>query len=152
MSHVVSSPVVVQKIDCLKKAVEKIHGLTWCEGQKTHAWYGSWQDDYAKKDAAYKLGIDPKDYGKCEHAIRVKGSTYEIGVVKRNDGTGYALVWDFWGPGKKINTVIGAGGEKLLVEYQKEYLKQFATEQGFSFSMEQTSEDVTIEMEQLSML
>ncbi len=45
--------------------------------------------------SAYKLGIDPQEYGTSDHAIRVAGVHYEIGVVKRTDGKGWSLVWEF---------------------------------------------------------
>lgn len=148
MSHVVTSPVIITSLACLKRAVASFGKLHWCEGQKTHRWYGRWVKDYHMDDAAYKLGIDPKTYGKCEHAIRVDGSNYDIGVVKRKDGKGYSLVWDFFGTGRQINEVIGDGAEHLLVAYQKEYLQQFAEEQGLTFSMEVSGEEMNIEMEQ----
>lgn len=101
------------------------------EGKKKYAWFGKWVGDYSKEDAAYKLGIDPEDYGKCEHAIRVEGSSYEIGVMKRKDGNGYSLVWDFFATGRNINKVIGDGAEKLMTEYSREFINQFANTNSF---------------------
>ena len=116
------------------------------ENQLRITGYGSWQNDYSAAEAAYKLGIDPSGARQCVHAIKVKGCRYEIGVCKRKDGTGYSLVWDFWGTGKNIDKVIGDGGQKLLVEYQKEHLKTFAEESGFTFEMNVANNETNIEM------
>lgn len=147
MSHVVSSAVIITDLACLKAAVKKMKGLHWREGQKTFKWYGRWVNDYDAADSAYKLGIDPKDYGKCEHAIAVDGSNYEIGLMKRKDGKGYSIVWDFYGTGRHINAVVGDGAEKLLVEYQKEFISRFANTEGLNVTMEETSEEITMELE-----
>ncbi len=119
MSHVASVELIVHDLDALAVAAEKC-GMKLVQDQKTYKWYGKWVQDYNDKDAAYKLGIDPDDYGKCEHAIVVPGdkSAYEIGVVKNPKGEGYVLVYDFWGPGQKIvDRVGGQDCSKLVQEY-----------------------------------
>lgn len=152
MSHVRTSPVCIQPdpfaIACLKAAVGKIKGLHWKENQKTFKWYGSWVNDYDQADAAYKLGIDTKDYGKCEHAISVDGSGYEIGLMKRKDGKGYSIVWDFFGTGRHIEEVIGKGAEKLLVAFDKEYVTRFANMENMNLTWnEETKDEALFEME-----
>lgn len=147
MSHVVSSPILISDLACLKAAVQKISGLHWKEGQKQWRWYGSWQDDYAAADAAYKLGIDVKDYGTSDHVITVDGSGYDIGVMKRKDGKGYSLVWDFFGTGRHINEVVGDGCEKLMVEYQRAYVTKFANLENMNMNWEETKDEVIFEME-----
>lgn len=129
ISHVVTSPVIISDLNCLQQAVERDPKLIWKEGQKKYAWVGRYYRDYHEEDAAYHHGINPKDYGKCEHAIKVKGCKFEIGVVKRKDGKGYSLVWDFIGDGQKINDAIGKGAEKLISDYQEIYLQTFAAEE-----------------------
>lgn len=148
MSHVVASGVIITDIDCLKAAVARVPGLHWKENQKTWAWYGKWVGDYDAADAAYKLGIDTKDYGKCEHAIKVDGSNYEIGVMKRKDGKGYSLVFDFFGSnGKKIQQMVGDGCEKLMVEYQRAYVTRFANLENMNMTWKETKDEVLFEME-----
>jgi len=148
MSHVVASGVIITDIDCLKAAVAKVMGLHWKENQKTWKWYGKWVNDYSAADAAYKLGIETKDYGKCEHAIKVDGSSYEIGVMKRKDGKGYSLVFDFFGGnGHRIQDVVGTGCEKLMVEYQREYVTKFANLENMNMNWEETKDEVLFEME-----
>ena len=146
MSHIVSSKVVIADLACLKQAIQKFQALRWID-KKTYSWYGTFMNDYHGDDAAYKDGVDPKDYGKCEAALHVDGSDYEIGIMKRKDGKGYAIVWDFYGTGREINKVVGDGAEKLLVEYQKEFISRFANTEGLNLTMEETGEEITMELE-----
>lgn len=113
MSHVASVNIVIKDLAALKAACHEL-GLTFVENQKTHAWWGRWANDYAAKDAAYiQSGIKPENYGHCEHAIKVPGSTYEIGVYKNPKGAGFVLAYDFYGPGQGIRKKLGQGLEKL---------------------------------------
>jgi len=127
MSHVASVKTVVKDLDILEKACQAI-GLELVRNKHTFKWYGTWVNDYNGQNAAYRNGIDPKEYGKCEHAIRVKGGnkeTYEIGVVKNKDEEGYSLVYDFWQGGFGLEKVAG----KDLTILQKEYNKMVAVDQ-----------------------
>ncbi len=132
MSHVSSSAVIIKDIAALREAVKQFPELTFVEGQKTYEWYGHWANDFGRDDAAYKRhGIDPKDYGKCSHAIKVAGTTWEIGVVERKQG-GYALVWDFYGSqGRPINAVVGEQGTKLATQYSRFATINSAKRNGF---------------------
>lgn len=117
MSHVVSVDVIVQDLNALKAACKEL-GLTFKENQKKHRWYGNWQNDYSRSDAAYiQSGIDPMTYGKCEHAIEVPSSQYDIGVYKNPKGKGYVLAFDNYGTGRKIADTLGKGLEKLKQHY-----------------------------------
>ncbi len=147
MSHIVTSPVIITDIDCLKAAVKKIKGLKFKENQKTYAWYGRNVGDTNAAADALKLGINPEDFGKCAHAISVEGAGYEIGVMKRKDGSGYSLAWDYWGPGRNIPEVIGNGGEKLMCEYQRAFISRFATVESMNLTMEESADEITLELE-----
>lgn len=136
MSHVKTATTNVTDIDCLEKAVASIAGLRFKRDQKTYRWFGQWMNDYSVEDAAYKNGIDVKDYGKCEHAIECDGSSYDIGVMKRKDGKGYALVWDFFASGMSINRKIGDGAEKLIKEYNRQVVLKQAKLQGWHVSQQ----------------
>jgi hypothetical protein len=132
MSHVSCVNVEIKDLNALKRAAEEL-GLEFVEGQKTYKWYGVWVNDYHKEDAAYRHGIDPKDYGKCEHALRIPGdkTAYEVGVVKVADGT-FKLIWDFYGgPGGKLRKLIGNKGELLLQGYSKEVATKTLAKKGF---------------------
>jgi hypothetical protein len=152
MSHVATLKVKVNDIDALKVAVDKL-GLEWREGQKTYKWYGTWVNDYHGGDAAYKHGIDPKNYGKCDHAIGVPGKpgAYEVGVVKMEDGS-YSLIYDFWGGGHGLMEKIsheGRGGKdcgKLIQTYAREAAVKEAEAQGFFVEEEETDEEGDINL------
>jgi len=94
MSHVATVEIEVEDIDVLEE-VCKENGWSLNRNQKTFKWYGKWVNDFHGDTAAYKHGIDPKNYGKCEHAINVKKGAYEIGVVKNAKGK-HVLIWDTW--------------------------------------------------------
>lgn len=130
MSHVVCSSVIVTDLDILKKALSKFPKLKWLD-KKTYKWWGSWADDYSKEDAAYKNGIDVKDYGKCEACLQMDGVKYEIGIVRRKDGEGWSIVWDHYDDGKKLSKYIGRNAEHLMAAYSEEYVRHFAELKGF---------------------
>lgn len=122
MSHVVNMGIVVQSLEALKKACEVLGTLEFVQDQTNFKWYGQWMNDYSGQDAAYRQGVDPKEYGKCLHAIRVKGKegAYEIGVVKNRNGEGFLLVWDNWMGGYGLVEKVGQQGEILFREYTKQ--------------------------------
>jgi hypothetical protein len=121
MSHVAAIDILISKdpagMEALEAACKEL-GLVFLKDKKTFEWFGKWVDDYSAEDAAYiRAGIDPKEYGKCIHAIKVPGSQYEIGIVNRPDGKGYTLIYDFYGPGRRIMEKLGKGCEKLKQMY-----------------------------------
>jgi len=113
MSHVETIELQVKDLEALKAACKE-NGWTFLEGQKTFKWYGRWVNDFHGETAAYKHGIKPEDYGKCDHAISVPGASYEIGLVKK--GSAYQVVFDAWGGGG-LPKKIGSGAEKLKQSY-----------------------------------
>ena len=119
MSHVVGIKTAVKDLGALKRAAEAM-GLEFMEGQTTHNWFKNWANDYDEDNAAYKLGIDPQEYGKCMHAIRMKGNpdAYEIGVVKNPKGEGYVLIFDFFAQQNNLTRICGEDLRKLLKEYE----------------------------------
>lgn len=120
MSHVSCIDVVIKDLDALKRVAEEL-GLEFVKGQNTYKWYGRWVKDYNANDAAYKHGIDPGQYGSCDHVLRIpsNASAYEVGVVKTAEGQ-YKLIWDFWAGGYGLRDKIGSKGEKLVQGYSKE--------------------------------
>lgn len=73
MSHVVTVDVRVRNLKALAAACERL-GLELLRDKKTFRWFGKWVNDYHDANAAVNNGINPKDFGKCEHAIAVKGN------------------------------------------------------------------------------
>lgn len=146
MSHVVTSPVIITDLECLWEALKKFPKIK-VHKKSTYHWYGKWVKDYHNEDAAYKNGIDPADYGKCEFALHMNGVTYEAGVCKRKDGKGYSIVWDFFSDGRKISEYLGTGAEKLMVAYQQAYIQKFAAAEGMAMQTNESNDEVTIELE-----
>src|ERR1039458_8209022 len=117
MSHLVSIKTELRDIEAVKRACKDL-GLVFKENQRTIRWYGRFLADYDGEDAAFKLGIDPKDYGTCSHAIEVPGSNYDIGLIRNPATNGYRIYFDFYGShGAAIQAEIGHNGEKLLQYY-----------------------------------
>lgn len=113
MSHITDVRMQVRDLESLKQAAEAL-GLDFKQGQKTFTWYGRYVGD-----SQLAPGRDPKDYGKCEHALKLKdhrAGDYEVGVVQDPDGS-YALLYDSWGPGKRLEEAMGRGLSKLKQEY-----------------------------------
>jgi hypothetical protein len=111
MSHVTAIDINITDLKALQGAVQEL-GAEWRGGQKTYEWYGHSVGDYP-----LPAGFTAADLGKCEHAIRLAGTDYEIGVVKKKDGSGYTCLYDFWGPGMKLKSHFGDGLAKLKQMY-----------------------------------
>ena len=143
MSHVATLDIRFKEceLDCLERAVESL-GLKLIRNQTSYRWYGRWVKDYHGTNAAYKNGIDPKDYGKCDHVITIQGdnTSYEIGLVRMPDGS-YTLIWDFWGSGEKITSMIGGqDGGKLKAEFSKQITIAQAQIDGYSTEITEDAE------------
>jgi hypothetical protein len=119
MSHVVSVDLIIKDLDVLREVADSI-GLELVEAT-TYNWYSTWVRDYHKEDAAYKHGIKPEDYGKCDGwKLKIKGgssSDYEIGLHKTAGDEGFTLVYDFYGSGRKLKEILGEQGEHLKQNY-----------------------------------
>ncbi len=151
MSHVVAGEVLIdpKHLDCLVAAIAEIPGLHFRENQKEFKWFGSWVNDYDAKDAAYKLGIKTEDYGKCDHAISVDGSGYEIGLMKCNDANGnptgkYRLVYDFWGTGKVIRDLVGSQSEGLCQRYGANVAAKLLKQKGYTVTKETVGKKIVV--------
>jgi len=118
MSHITEIKLKVKDLDALETAADSL-GFELRRGQKTHAWYGRFMNDSAEgRQFARERSVE--EMGKCEHALRMKNhqsGDYEIGVVKSQDGDGYTLSFDSWGPGKKLEALAGPGLKTLRREY-----------------------------------
>jgi hypothetical protein len=108
MSHVAKIEIEILDLKSLKLACDQL-GLEFIEGQKSYAWFGESIGDYP-----LPAGFTVADLGKCDHAIRVPGAEYEIGVVHRAGK--YALLWDSWGRGG-LERILGTGAGKLKQAY-----------------------------------
>jgi hypothetical protein len=132
VSHVTAVDLEIKDLDCLAEAAEEI-GLELMRDQKKWKWYGRWVRDYHADDAAYKNGVDPKDYGKCDHALRVKDrpNDYEAGLYLQPDGT-YKMAFDFFGSGIHMKNAVGEKAGKLKQAYAKAVAVKSLKKKGFT--------------------
>jgi hypothetical protein len=131
MSHVAAVQLEIKDLNCLALACAKL-GLFFRE-QKTYKWFGQWMQDYSEASAAYRQGIKPEDYGKCDYAIGIPGDSnaYEVGVVKNPNGEGYVLVYDFWEGGFGLEEKIGKESQLLKQRYSAEVARKHAIRKGY---------------------
>lgn len=132
MSHVADVKLFVKDLALFRQEVEALGG-TLHEGQKTHGWYGSWQNDYHGEQAAVTQGFDPAKFGQCEHAVSIPGCDYELGLVPRVDGgDGYAVIYDNWSTeGRKLQTAFGDQLGTLKGGYAKRVAMKHLRQQGY---------------------
>lgn len=81
MSHLSKIDLTIYDLSALKEACKSL-GLTFCQNQKTFKWYGG--------------------NGQCDHAIKVPGADYEIGI-KENDQHQFDLQWDDFSAGGLVD-------------------------------------------------
>lgn len=159
MSHVVSLSLLIRDLDSLGKACSEL-GLELVRGQKNFRWYGKFMNDFSGENAAHLQGIDPKDYGKCEHAIRVKGNknAYEVGlvrfpagatrdvvlvdgtVVKEDIGGSFQLVYDFFAGGYGLVEKIGDNATALRQSYAKQLSLKQLRRQGYRITEKKSAD------------
>jgi hypothetical protein len=121
MSHISKIELEVRDFGILGQACERM-GLGLIRGQRRFRWYG--------KDAA------------CDHAIRVPGAEYEIGVINK-DGL-YELNCDFYD--RTIEKVIGRQGGLLRQAYAVEKAKTEARKKGYSVLERQTDSGIRVQV------
>lgn len=137
MSHVAKIEIEIKDLDALDAACKRL-GFVFQHDKKTFAWFGRHVGDYPLPE-----GFEVADMGRCEHAIKVPGASYEVGVVKRRDGRpGYTLLWDFYSAGN-LERHVGPNGQKLVQAYGVETATRAARRQGYSVT-ESTREDGSI--------
>lgn len=115
MSHIEDVDVLIEDKDLETLAeVLATFGATLKRGQTHYAWFGTSVGDYP-----LPKGFTAADLGHCDHAIKLPSAKYEIGVVRRKDGNGYTLLYDFWGQtqGLPLKTTFGDKLSKLTTAY-----------------------------------
>ena len=117
MSHITEAKLLIKDVDALDAAAAEC-GFVFMKDQNTHAWYGQMVGDSEEgRRTARERGVE--NLGKCAHALRLKDhkqGDYEIGVVKNTDGT-FSLLYDTWGPGRRLEQAAGVNLSKLRQEY-----------------------------------
>lgn len=137
MSHVSIIEIIIKDLDALKMACERL-GLIWQEGKTSYVWYGRHVGDYP-----LPKGYTKADLGKCTHAIKVPGASYEIGVDIR-DGE-ITLLWDPYSAGG-LQKILGVNGGLLQQAYAIEAAKLQAQRAGYS-CIETVNAEGDIELE-----
>jgi hypothetical protein len=122
MSHISKIELVIHSLDDLKDACQKL-GFQFMENQKTFKWYGRWVGDSPVPE-----GVKVEDIGKCNHAIRVPGCEYEVGVIRRDNH--YILLWDHWHAGG-LEQKIGPNAGILKQAYTVARVRKEARRKGY---------------------
>lgn len=128
MSHILKEDWALHNLDALWLACAAL-GLQAHKNQKHHRWYGAFLNDSTPNMTRQEI----QDFGKCEHAISVPDSSYDIGVYKNKDKEGYYLAFDHYGTGHAIENKLGMNLEKLKQEYTKQLMKLQAKKHGHQF-------------------
>ncbi len=139
MSHITKIDIEVTDLEALKEAAATLGGELQ-EGKKSYRWFGTWVGDTQMPE-----GMTRADLGKCDHAIRFKGAEYELGVVKRKDGKGFTLAWDYWHSGGLDRVLGGQSAPKLKQAYGVARLKREARKRRMAVH-EQRLQDGTIRL------
>ncbi|MBQ3058802.1 MAG: DUF1257 domain-containing protein [Desulfovibrio sp.] len=136
MSHVSHIQLMIFDLAAIRRACSRM-GLEFVENQKTYAWYGTLvePDKYPLPE-----GITTEQLGHCDHAIKIPGARYEIGVLKHNGS--YMLVCDFWD--SSLKRAIGENGGLLKQAYGVEVIKEAARKKRFSYSEKQVNSGIEI--------
>lgn len=135
MSHVAKIELEITDLDSLKAACKALD-LEFVCNQKTYAWYGRHVGDYPLPE-----GITTEELGRCDHAIRVPGASYEVGVVRR--GNKFALLWDFYQAGG-LERVLGKGAGMLKKAYAVERVRREAKLKGYHVQERKTVQGVQL--------
>lgn len=133
MSHVAKIEIAIKDLDTLKGACREL-GLEFMAEQKVFEWYGNHVGDYPIPE-----GFTAADMGRCDHAIRVPGARYEIGIVHRNGR--YHLLWDFYRAGG-LERVLGKGACKLKQAYSIERVRREAKLKGYHVQERKTERGI----------
>ena len=125
MSHISKIELVVNDLAALKEACQNL-GFEFREGQRTYTWYGRLVGRFALPE-----GLTESDLGKCDHAIRIPGATYEVGIVKKEQN--YLLLWDEWDKGG-LRAKLGHNAGILKQAYALSRVKREARKKNYRFA------------------
>jgi hypothetical protein len=135
MSHISKIELEITDLETLRQACERLD-MQFIENQQTYKWYGTWIGDSELPE-----GISIHDLGKCEHAIRVPGAQYEIGIVQRDRK--YILLWDFWHQGG-LEQKLGKNAGRLKQAYAVERVRKEARLKGHRICEQKTDKGIRL--------
>jgi len=123
MSHISKIELEVKDLGTLAQACFRL-GLKLVQNQKTFKWYG-------------------REDSKCDHAIKVPGANYEIGVIKA--GNAFALQCDYYDAA--IGKAVGQNGGLLKQAYAVERTKAEARRKGYTVIEQKTDSGVRLHVQ-----
>jgi hypothetical protein len=140
MSHIAECKAQLKSFDALEAAARRLGG-SLIRGQKTYKWFGRWVGDTKMPE-----GMTKADLGKCDHAIRFPGATYEVGVRAQKDGS-FTLAWDWWNTGGLLPIMGDPQAGRFVQAYGIEAAKRAALRRGYSTrETTQANGDVQLEL------
>lgn len=141
MSHVTSIDIEISDLTALEAAVREMGG-TFLRNKKSYGWYGHSVGDYP-----LPAGFTADMLGKCEHAVGLTGTEYEIGVVRNpTKPKTYTLLYDFWGPGQKLKNHFGDGLKKLKQMYGVHAATLAAKKKGYLVTRKQVGGTIKLQI------
>ena len=120
MSHISKIELEVRDLGMLSQACARL-GLELVRNQKSYKWWG-------------------REDGQCDHAVRVPGAMYEIGVVKVNGC--FELQCDYFD--QNIGQAIGQNGGLLKQAYAAEKTRIEARRKGYTVIEKQTESGIRL--------
>ena len=131
MSHISKIEVEINSLEDLKQACKEL-GFQFCEGQKTHIWYGTNKESENNTET---------EFGKCDHAIRVPKCKYEIGVIKK--GNHFNLLWDNYYTGG-LEKKVGKDAGILKQAYSIQRIKREARLKGYRIVQKEVTNGIRL--------
>ena len=124
MSHISRIELEIKDLQSLKEACKRL-GFEFCDNQQSYQWYGRWVGDIPLSE-----GITEDQLGRCDHAIKVPGAQYEVGVVRKDQS--YILLYDEWIKGG-LKAKLGVNAGLLKQAYIIETLRKEARQKNYRF-------------------
>lgn len=122
MSHISTIELEVTDLGILNQALSRM-GLTFVRNKTDFTWYG--------KKAA------------CDHAIKVPGASYEIGVIKNKNG--YELCCDYFD--RNLVKAVGNDAGLLKQAYAVEKTKTEARKKGYRVMERRTETGIRLHVQ-----
>jgi len=135
LSHISRIELEITSLTDLKLACTAL-GYEFKANQTTYEWYGRFVGD-----APLPEDINIEDLGRCDHAIKVPGCRYEIGVVKKGDT--YHLLYDGWSYGG-LEKAIGKDAGILKQAYTVERIKRDALKKGYRIAQQKNTAGIRL--------
>lgn len=107
MSHVDKIDLKILDLEAARLAAKELGGEL--VRQSTYKWFGTFVGD-----APLPEGFTLADLGKCEYAIKVPGTSWEIGLAKAKGQQHYTLLFDYYQSPYPSDGPQGALLEKFL--------------------------------------